>query len=157
MMGRVRARFRVTRWAAVALMAAVALAGAPAAGASGRAPVVRVARVAGLGPVLVSGSGLTLYAYEPDHARRTTCLGYCARLWPPLLLPAGARQPVGGAGVERRLLGILRRPDGALQVTYAGWPLYRWQGDQQPGQALGQADEMGLWDAVGPAGHPVVG
>jgi len=43
------------------------------------------------------------------------------------------------------MLGTVRRANGQLQVTYGGWPLYLWFGDDSPGQATGQADDMGLW------------
>ena len=50
----------------------------------------------------------------------------------------------GGPGSEGALLGTVAR-GGTRQVTYNGWPLYLWQGDYEPGQATGQADDMGLW------------
>ena len=48
-------------------------------------------------------------------------------------------------GAHASLLGTVRRPGGARQVTYNGWPLYLWEGDHGPGQATGQAENMGLW------------
>ncbi len=99
----------------------------------------------GAGTVLADGRGFTLYAYMPDHRGRSQCSGLCARDWPPLVLPAGARRAVAGKGVKTSLLGTVPRPGGARQVTYNGWPLYLWQGDHEPGQATGQADDMGLW------------
>ena len=75
-----------------------------------------------------------------------------ARDWPPLLLPAGVRHAAAGPGVKAALLGTVSRAGGARQVTYNGWPLYLWQGDQEPGQATGQADDMGLWYVLSASG-----
>lgn len=117
---------------------------------------VKAGVVQGLGQVLVDGTGMTLYLYEPDLAGRTTCKGFCAHEWPPLTLPAKVTQPKAGRGAREAMLGTTRRPDGALQLTYAGWPLYRWRGDYEPGQALGEGDDMGLWYAISPAGTAVI-
>jgi predicted lipoprotein with Yx(FWY)xxD motif len=95
--------------------------------------------------VLADGPGFTLYAFMPDHQGRSQCSGVCAQAWPPLILPAGIPRPAARDGAEAALLGTVRRPGGARQVTYDGWPLYLWEGDHEPGQATGQADDMGLW------------
>jgi predicted lipoprotein with Yx(FWY)xxD motif len=61
---------------------------------------------------------------------------------------ARGHPPQGGSGrpgVRASLLGTVRRADGELQETYGGWPVYLWIGDTGPGQATGQADDMGLW------------
>ncbi|HTT50477.1 MAG TPA: hypothetical protein VMH35_03635 [Streptosporangiaceae bacterium] len=99
----------------------------------------------GAGRVLTDGHGFSLYMYVPDHRGRSQCYGVCARQWPPLMLPAGAAHPLAGRGVKASMLSTVRRAGGGRQVTYNGWPLYLWQGDQEPGQATGQADDMGLW------------
>jgi predicted lipoprotein with Yx(FWY)xxD motif len=106
---------------------------------------IRATTIEGLGKILADGAGFTLYMYIPDHRGRSTCSGFCARSWPPLLLPAGVTRPKAGPGIDPALLGATRRADGALQVTYNKWPLYLWQGDSAPGQATGQADDMGGW------------
>ena len=48
-------------------------------------------------------------------------------------------------------------PDGQLQVTYGGHPLYRYAGDAQPGQTNGQGlNEFGAeWYAVSASGDVV--
>lgn len=117
---------------------------------------LRVATVQGLGRILVDGAGLTLYLYEPDHEGPSTCKGFCAEQWPPLVLPTGIAHPKAAKGVVADLLGTTKRSGGALQVTYAGWPLYRWQGDHKPGEALGEGDDMGLWYVVSPEGKAVL-
>ncbi len=122
----------------------------PAAGLPGYE--VRVTTISGLGKILADGAGFTLYMYVPDHRGPSTCAGQCARAWPPLLLPRSVTRPRAGRGISAALLGTTRRAGGALQVTYGKWPLYLWQGDSAPGQATGQADDMGLWYVVSVTG-----
>jgi predicted lipoprotein with Yx(FWY)xxD motif len=123
--------------------------------------VVTTGYVAGLGTVLVTGEGFTLYMFEPDRqSGRSTCYGECENLWPPILLVDGVKAPVGGAGVNPSLLGTTVRtgdPDDLQQVTYNGWPLYLWHGDSQPGEATGQGlnDSGGLWYVLNANGVPV--
>ena len=130
---------------------------APTTGAAGPGYMVQSGTVKGLGTVLVDGYGLTLYLFVPDHqAGRSTCFGYCATQWPPATLPPGVTTPVIGTGINRGLIGTTRRGT-TLQVTYNGWPLYRWIGDAAAGQATGQGirNSGGLWYALNDAGQPV--
>jgi predicted lipoprotein with Yx(FWY)xxD motif len=108
--------------------------------------------IPGLGKVVTDGLGFTLYMYAPDHRGPSRCTGFCAKQWPPLVLPRGVTRPEAGPGVRAVLLGTVRRANGQLQETYAGWPLYLWIGDSAPGQATGQADDMGLWYALAVTG-----
>ena len=57
------------------------------------------------------------------------------------------------------LLGNTTRSDGGTQLTYAGHPLYRYAGDQSPGDTNGQGLTQfgGGWDVVSPAGHKIEG
>ena len=135
-------------------------------GASGGGPTagapdyqVHAASVGGSGTVLVDGQGMTLYLFEPDKQSASTCDTSCAASWPPLVLPAGVSRPVGGSGIRSSLLGVVRRRDGSMQVTYGGWPLYRWIGDTRPGIATGEGLDNfgGLWFTVSPAGAAVRG
>jgi len=149
------------RWRAVCLAVAVAASAAAAgcgsgpggAWASGVPRYEVLARVIpGLGKVITDGRGLTLYMYVPDQRGMSRCAGLCARRWPPIVLPRGVDRPRAGRGVRAALLGTVRRRDGALQETYNRWPLYLWQGDTAPGQATGQAEDMGLWYAMAVTG-----
>jgi predicted lipoprotein with Yx(FWY)xxD motif len=141
---------RCLQAAAVAL-ASVACGAAPPARA-GPVYELRARTIPGAGRVLTDGRGFTLYVYTPDHRGRSRCSGLCARQWPPLTLPAGTSHALAARGVRATLLGTTRRADGARQVTYNGWPLYLWQDDRAPGQATGQADDMGLWYMLSPNG-----
>jgi len=132
-------------------LSAALVIGAAAAGCGG-APATSLPRyevlassIPGLGKVITDGKGLTLYMYAPDHQGVSRCYGFCAQQWPPLVLPHGVARPKAGPGVRAALLGTVRRANGQLQETYGGWPLYLWIGDTAPGQATGQADDMGLW------------
>ncbi len=119
---------------------------------------VKLADVAGLGPVLVDGQGITLYLFESDHrGSPSTCYSICAIQWPPLLLPTGVTRPIAGPGIETRLLATAPRRDGTTQVTYNGWPLYVWPPDTTPGKAIGQGltNAGGRWYVVDASGHAV--
>ena len=112
---------------------------------------VRATTINGLGRILADGQGRTLYLYVPDHRGPSVCSPGCLIGWPPLLLPKGVTKPDAGPGIDPALLGTARGP-GGLQVTYNRWPLYLWQGDYVPGQANGQADDMGLWYVISVSG-----
>lgn len=102
------------------------------------------------GEVLVDDSGMTLYLFLPDDQGESTCTGGCATTWPPV-----TGEFVAGSGVDGDLLGTVARGDGSLQVTYNGWPLYRYAGDSEPGDTAGQG-LGGNWWVVDAAGEPVM-
>jgi predicted lipoprotein with Yx(FWY)xxD motif len=77
-----------------------------------------------LGVPLIDGGGwhvFPVYSYSGDSASTSACRGECAVAWPPLLT-AGSPGVEGGA--QSAAVGTLTRPDGSLQVTYHGKPLY---------------------------------
>ena len=107
-------------------------------GASSAAGViVNAVSSPGFGTILTGPNGMTLYTHAGDSATTSTCSGACATAWPPL---AATGQPMAGAGVTGQL-GTLTRSDGTTQVTYAGLPLYYWQGDTKPGDVTGNGVE----------------
>jgi predicted lipoprotein with Yx(FWY)xxD motif len=143
--------------AAIAVIAVAGAAGGGSSSSQSAAPsgdaVVGVAD-RGLGRVLVDGRGRTLYLWRADTTSRSACSGACARTWPPETTAASARP---GAGVQPGLVGLVRRGDGTLQLTYAGHPLYRFAGDRAPGQANGQEAEAfgATWLVVTPRGTAI--
>jgi predicted lipoprotein with Yx(FWY)xxD motif len=102
-----------------------------------------------LGTIVVDGSGRTLYRFDKDSASPPTsnCTGACAQLWPPVLVGT----QISLSGIDRSLLGTIKRSDGTVQLTLNGWPLYRYAGDSAPGQVNGEGIG-GVWFAVRPTG-----
>ncbi|HUC35863.1 MAG TPA: hypothetical protein VMR97_01935 [Acidimicrobiales bacterium] len=149
--------------AALTVLATVAACGGPASTPdahplSGPTYEVTTAKIKGLGTVLVDGKGLTLYLFVPDdHSSKSVCSGTCAVAWPPLVLPKGVSAPLAGNGVTSAFLRTTTRADGRVQVTYNGWPLYRWSADLSAGQATGQGlfNSGGPWYVVSPKGGPI--
>lgn len=141
------------RLAAFATMTAFGVAAAVAGATPSALTVVHSAQNSALGKILVTASGRTLYHDSSEKKNVVKCLGSCASQWPPLLVAAGAK-PVPGPGVTASLLGTVKRPDGKLQVTYAGLPLYVFAGDKKAGDVKGQG-LSGLWHALTPTGAVV--
>jgi len=111
--------------------------------------------VSGLGKILVDGKGQTLYIFYGDHhSGHSKCNSECANVWPPLFLPTGVTKPVAAGSAKSSLLATTRRSDGTLQVTYKGWPLYRFALDTGPGDVSGEGlnNLGGLWYVLKPSG-----
>jgi predicted lipoprotein with Yx(FWY)xxD motif len=89
--------------------------------------------------VLTDAEGYTLYWFGPDSGRRSACQASCAQNWPPVTGPAAWGPAVTGT------IGAIVRPDGLLQATYDGHPLYTTTADTGPGQTKGN----GVWSHGG--------
>src|ERR1700689_786245 len=62
-----------------------------------------------VGPILDTGGGDTLYDFVPDTPTHSACLNDgCVFQWPPLIDSGAVRL---GKGLDRALVGTLRRPD----------------------------------------------
>jgi predicted lipoprotein with Yx(FWY)xxD motif len=97
------------------------------------------------GMILVSGK--TLYILK--SAGKFPCTAKCLKIWPALLLPKGVTTATAGSGVNAATLGTVTHKGGALQVTYAGKPLYWFYKDTRPGQVGGNiTDTWGTWSVV---------
>ena len=150
---------------AVLLLAALAVAGCGGSGnnssapssppktASGVAATVSVEN-AGLGNILVSSKGRTLYMFSKDSGTTSSCTGACAVNWPPL---RASGKPTVGNGATASMISTTARSDGKPQVTYNGHPLYLFKGDSKPGDTNGEGLTAfgGSWFAVSPSGNQV--
>lgn len=124
---------------------------APARSAPPPAPATVKVTSTRLGLTLVAANGMTLYRFDKDTATTSKCSGACAVTWPALTVAATAAgsADLGGS------LGVSIRADGTKQVTYQGHPLYRYAGDQQPGDTNGDGIG-GIWHAVRPGSDATV-
>jgi predicted lipoprotein with Yx(FWY)xxD motif len=113
--------------------------------------------------ILVDSRGFTLYLFIADPRSKPTCTNdpayHCSKAWPPLRTRGAPR---AGLGAKQSLLGVAKRTDGGVQVTYNGHPLYTdWGsqdlglvGDKKPGDVNGQKFGA-LWFVVSPQGAPI--
>jgi predicted lipoprotein with Yx(FWY)xxD motif len=94
-----------------------------------------------LGPIFVSGNGMTLYTYSKDAKDKSNCYDVCATNWPPLLT---SDTPKIAKNLIASKFGVTIRTDGDKQVTFEGMPLYFWIKDAKPGDTTGQG-VGGVW------------
>jgi predicted lipoprotein with Yx(FWY)xxD motif len=141
---------RLRRTALGALVGcAVGFVAAPLALSLGEArptpPVVKV-KNATFGNILQSKNRLPLYYWsvEKRAGGKVRCTGACARVWPPLLVRSRSALPRRLPGVSG-VFGVVRRPDGKLQVTHRGLPLYAYH-DDPPNTVL--CDNVDGWFVV---------
>jgi predicted lipoprotein with Yx(FWY)xxD motif len=125
--------------------------GASELGARDQARPTVTIRSSDYGRILFDSRGRALYAFTADPRGRTTCFGDCLVAWPPYIVRGALQAP---AGVDRSLLGTIRRPDGRRQLTIAGRPVYYYVGDTAPGVVRCQnvREFGGLWLVVRPSG-----
>ncbi len=134
-------------------------AGASPPASSSPGVTVSAKSVAGVGTVLVNGKGQTMYMLTSEKGGKITCTddNGCTKIWPDTELPKGTTSATAGSGIQASLLGTVKNSAGDLYVTYHGWPLYTYTGDNGPGQANGEAITSfgGTWYVLGTNGNPV--
>lgn len=127
------------------------------AGAGARTPTVSAMQVSGFGDVLVDGTGRAIYASDEESGGKVRCMDDCSAIWTPVVSTA---KPTAGAGVSGKL-ALVRRADGASQVTLDGRPLYTFAEDPGAGEVTGNDltdsfDGMRFtWHALTPTGAEV--
>ena len=115
--------------------------------------MVKTVKIGGA-TVLTNAQGRTLYWFAPDTATVSKCTSTaCVHFWPVVKGIVTA-----GAGVTGKL-GTIMRPDGLIQATYNGHPLYTYIGDTASGQAKGNGLNLsgGLWHEVTVSGAAAPG
>ncbi|MET9225669.1 hypothetical protein [Lentzea sp. NPDC003310] len=114
---------------------------------------LQVVQLTGGGEILADSQKYTLYRNEKDSTNppKSSCNDECVLVWPPLLAP-GSQFDL--KGVDKSLVGTMKRDDGTLQVTVAGRPLYRYVDDEQAGDLNGNGVDS-QWFAVTPVGEKV--
>ncbi len=101
-----------------------------------------------VGKFLTGEDGKTLYVFKKDTTPGTSaCTGNCATNWPPFTVTASdtVKHEDGVTGT----LATITRPDGTMQVTYNGAPLYYFAADKAAGDTNGQG-VGGIWFIAAP-------
>jgi predicted lipoprotein with Yx(FWY)xxD motif len=99
-----------------------------------RAPVIKQ-RDARFGPILATRGHKALYYWNVEKRDyKVHCTGACARAWPPLIVRSRSAVPRRIAGIKGTF-GVIRRPDGRLQVTHNRLPIYTYA-HEGPNQVL---------------------
>jgi predicted lipoprotein with Yx(FWY)xxD motif len=84
--------------------------------------------------VLADSEGHTLYSAEVEKGGRIECIDACTSFWEPVNASANEAE---SASADLDLdLGVVDRPDGDLQLTLDGRPLYSFT-EEGPGQLDG--------------------
>jgi predicted lipoprotein with Yx(FWY)xxD motif len=112
---------------------------------SGRPPVIKL-RTKEFGNVLARPDRQALYYWTVEKQARgkVKCTGTCAKAWPPLIVKAATAVPRRITGIKGSF-GVVRRPEGKLQVTHNGLPVYTYV-NEGPGQVL--CDDVDGWFVV---------
>jgi predicted lipoprotein with Yx(FWY)xxD motif len=112
--------------AALVTAIATALLVAPAAMTERAAtvPVIKY-RDDQFGAILATRAKKALYYWnvEKRAGGKVRCTRACAKAWPPLIVRSRSAVPRTIRGIPGRF-GVVRRPDGRLQVTHRGLPVY---------------------------------
>ena len=116
----------------------------PVVGGSGPKRVAKTRTVKGR-TLLTTLSGRTLYSLSVEKRGKFICTmeSGCTGIWHPLTVAAGVK-PEGPVK-----LGTVHRPEGTVQVTYRGLPLYTFASDKKAGQVKGEGlKDVGVWHAA---------
>lgn len=138
--------YRIVWCLVAALVVAPAASAAATAGtAKGAAPVIEL-NTKRFGDILATRGHRALYYWnvEKRAGGKIRCTGACARAWPPLIVRAASAVPRRLAGIKGTF-GVIKRPDGRLQVTHNRLPIYTYA-HEGPNQVL--CDNVDGWFVV---------
>jgi predicted lipoprotein with Yx(FWY)xxD motif len=113
-------------------------------GGSGPKRVVKTRSVKGR-TLLATTADRTLYTLSVEKHGKFVCTAEsgCTGIWHPLTVAAGVK-PQGPVK-----LGTVSRPEGTVQVTYRGLPLYTFASDKKAGEVKGEGlKDVGVWHAA---------
>ncbi len=79
--------------------------------------------------MMVDHKGMTLYTFDKDTGGKSMCNADCAKTWPPMMAPAGAKAEGEWT--------VIKRDDGMMQWAYDGKPMYTYKMDMKPGDKNG--------------------
>jgi predicted lipoprotein with Yx(FWY)xxD motif len=130
--------------------AAVAVTAAP-----GGPVTLTVATKPGVGVYLTDAAGRAVYVMDDGTGAKVACTGTCLTEFKPVA--GNATAAAGASAVKADLIGVTTLPDGTIQVTYAGKPLYYANADQGAGAVSEQGMKMGKTTSylVSPSGNKI--
>ena len=104
-------------------------------------PVVKTAKSATLGTIVVDSTGKTVYTLT-NGSQQVACSGACLQVWPAVSLPAGTTKATGSGVKNVAAMGT--------QVTINGAPVYTFSGDASAGSTNGEGINSfgGTWHVV---------
>jgi predicted lipoprotein with Yx(FWY)xxD motif len=106
-----------------------------------------------LGETVGSIAGIVAYTDDAEHAGHFVCTSAsCTTTWHPWLTDGVAVR--AAAGVQQSQIGTVKRPDGTVQMTYGGHPLYLYAHTKNAVQANAQG-AGGVWYVVGTDGNVI--
>ena len=141
--------------AAVAVVASDTSAAVAVTAAPGGPVSLTVATKPGVGVYLTDAAGRAVYVLDDGTGATVACTGTCATEFVPVT--GNATAAAGAAGLKADLIGVTTLPDGTIQVTYAGKPLYYSNADQSGGTISDQAKKTGKTTSnlVSPTGKKI--
>jgi predicted lipoprotein with Yx(FWY)xxD motif len=106
-----------------------------------------------LGTAVGSIAGIVAYTDSAESSKHFVCTSSsCTATWHPWVTDGVAVK--AAAGVQQSLIGTVKRPDGSVQMTYGGHPLYLYAHTQHAVQANAEG-AGGVWYVVGTDGNVI--
>jgi len=146
-------RARATRATALAIgiCASIGLGGVAAAAATPHvtAPQLQSVTVKPYSGILANSKKVALYLLTVEKGGKLHCTGMCVTYWPPLLVPTATKSIPVSKSVKGKI-GFVKRTSKLKQVTFNGYPVYRYSGDSGPNQVNGEGTpaDGGTWYLV---------
>ncbi|HEV3212057.1 MAG TPA: hypothetical protein VGZ03_01540 [Acidimicrobiales bacterium] len=109
--------------------------------------------------VLANAKGDSLYVLSIESKGKLHCTSSaCLQTWPPYLVKTSVTSIKKGSGVKGKV-GFVKRSSTMKQVTYNGFPVYRFSGDTGPKQAAGEniVADGGTWTLASAAATTTTG
>jgi predicted lipoprotein with Yx(FWY)xxD motif len=141
--------------AAVAVVPADTTAAVAVTAAPGGPVSLTVATKPGVGVYLTDAAGRAVYVLDDGTGATVACTGTCATSFSPVA--GNASKAAGDTALKADLIGVTTLPDGTMQVTYAGKPLYYSASDQGASTVSAQAKKSGKTTSylVSPSGNEI--
>jgi predicted lipoprotein with Yx(FWY)xxD motif len=127
--------------AAVAVIAPDTSAAVAVAAAPGQPVSLTVATKPGVGVYVTDASGRAVYALDDGTGATVACTGDCATTF--TAVAGSGSKAAGDTALNADLIGVTTMPDGTVQVTYAGKPLYYSTQDQGASSTSAQGMKKG--------------